>query len=59
MVLVDLKIKKDIYTKHFSDKVVLTYEDIIENYENSFEYEKIWMKAKDFKQYLINELSHG
>lgn len=42
----------------FSHQRNISYSDIIEDYENSFEYENIDMKAKDFKDFLIWELSH-
>lgn len=59
MVVVDIDIPKKIYN-NIQNKNNLKYEDIIKNYEeSSFEYEKIWMKSWDFKNYLINELSNG
>lgn len=42
----------------FSNQSNISYSDIIEDYEKSFEYENIDMKAKNFKDFLIWELSH-
>lgn len=44
--------------KKFSHKSVISYKDIIENYEDSFEYESVNMEAGDFKKFLISELLH-
>jgi len=59
MVVVNVKFSDKVFSKIWKTNN-LTYEDIIEYYENnSFEYEKVWKKAADFKEYLINELSNG
>ena len=59
MVTANVKFSDKVFSK-IGNKAELTYEDIIKYYEeSSFEYEKVWMKAWDFKEYLINELSHG
>lgn len=44
--------------KKFSNKTVISYKEIIDNYEDSFEYESVNMKAGDFKKFLISELLH-
>jgi len=57
MTVVDLDIPAKIYSDiNYNGK--LKYQDIIEHYEGWFEYEKIWQKASDFKDYLIKELSN-
>jgi len=59
MVIAKVKFSDEVYSKIQKDWN-LRYEDIINYYEDSsFEYEKVWMKAGDFKSYLINELSNG
>jgi len=59
MALITLEVSDKIY-KNIPNKNLLKYEDLIEFYEeSSFSYEKIQMKAKDFKSYLIKELSNG
>jgi len=44
--------------KKFSHRSVISYKEIIDNYEDSFEYELVNMKAWDFKKFLISELLH-
>lgn len=59
MVVVSLDMLDKVYNK-ISNKNQLRYEDIIHYYEeSSFEYEKVWMKASDFKSYLIKELDNS
>lgn len=57
MTQIQVEIPKSI-AKQFSHQSVVSYKEIIENYENSFEYESVNMKAKDFKDFLLSELSH-
>ena len=42
--------------KNFSHKSVVSFEDIIDAYENTFEYEKVDMKASQFKDFLKKEI---
>jgi len=59
MAVINLEVSDKIY-KSISNKNILKYEDLIEFYEeSSFSYEKVQMKAKDFKSYLIKELGNG
>jgi len=59
MWFVTLKVPDKIYN-NLSEKKELTYEDVINYYEeSSFKYEKVWMKASEFKNYLLTELSNG
>jgi len=57
MTVVDLDIPSKVYSD-INHNWKLRYQDIIEHYEWGFEYEKIWQKASDFKDYLIKELSN-
>lgn len=57
MTISNVQIPDEIYKK-LAHKKNISYEDIIECYEDTFEYEKVWMEAWDFKNFLISELSH-
>ena len=55
MTITKFDIPKNIY-KDISYTGNLKYEDVINHYEDTFEYEKVWMKASDFKSALVKEL---
>lgn len=38
--------------KQFSSQSTVSYKEIIENYENSFEYDRVGMEASEFKRFL-------
>jgi len=58
MTISDVQIPEAIYKK-LAHKRNISYEDIIEVYESSFEYESVNMEAGDFKKMLISELKNG
>jgi hypothetical protein len=59
IVEINLELPQKIWKK-FLWKEKVQFSEFIEIYENNFfEYEKVWMKAKDFKEYLIKELNNG
>ena len=58
MTVSDVQIPEAIY-KQLSHKKNISYEDIIEVYENSFEFEPVNMKAGDLVDVLKKELQHG
>jgi len=59
MVITKVKSSDKIFSE-IGKKSQVTYEDIVNHYEeSSFEYEKVGMKAGEFKKYLTNELSNG
>ena len=58
MGVIDVEVPTDI-EKQLSSLKKVSYNDIIEHYENSFEYEKINMEAGDFYNTLKSELQDG
>lgn len=44
--------------RKFLHKTKISYQEIIEDYENSFEYESVNMRIGDFKKFLISEIKH-
>lgn len=58
MTVVTLNIPDKIY-KSISKKWKVSFEDIVNYQESLIEYEKVWMKAWNFKSYLIKELWNG
>ncbi len=58
MAIASIEMPEKIYQRIGSTWKV-RYQDIIADYENSFEYEQVWEKASSFKKQLISDLSNG